>query len=185
MRTRISRTLGATAGCFLIALLVACYFLSPFVFLWSLASAANDADRDTLSAAIDFPAVREGLDEQLDAVLARRAERHTSHRQSGLDRAINGFLPALGHQLVNNILTPDGVAALLRQHVKKAGDGSGRPSLWRGQISFLSSNRLVVTYADARHPELPFSVELERQRIFGWRVTRLNLPLQEIGELIP
>lgn len=73
----------------------------------------------------------------------------------------------------------------MRQHVKKAGDGSGRPSLWRGQISFLSSNRVLVTYADARHPELLFSIELERQRIFGWRVTRLNLPLQEIGELIP
>jgi hypothetical protein len=175
-----SRITAVIAACFLMTFLVAYYFLSPFVFLRSLASATKNGDRDTIALEVDFPAVRRGLDDQLDALLAARAERHMLHRQSGFDRVVGAFLPSLGHQLINSIVTPDGVASLLRQHVKPAGDGSGRPLLWQGQLTWLSPNHVLVTYANVRHPEWALSVELERQELFDWRVSRLNLPLKEM-----
>ncbi len=47
--------------------LVAFYFLSPFVFLRSLGVAAKAADADALSLDVDFPSVRESLKGQFDA----------------------------------------------------------------------------------------------------------------------
>jgi hypothetical protein len=175
------RIIAAIATCFLLGLLVAYYFFSPLVFLRSLASASKNGDRDTIAREVDFPAVRLGLDDQLDAILAARAETHQRVRQGGFERAVEAFLPSLGHQLINSIVTPDGVASLLRQHVKVANDGSGRPSLWEGQVVWLTPNHVLVNYANVHRPELSFSIELERQEIFGWRVFRLNLPLKELA----
>jgi Protein of unknown function (DUF2939) len=172
---------AAIAACFLLALLVAYYLFSPLIFLRSLASAAKNGDRDTIAREVDFPAVRQGLGDQLDALLAARAEKHRLVRRSGFDRAVEAFLPSLGHQLINSIVTPDGVASLLRRHVKLASDGSGRPSLWEGQMAWLSPNHVLVTYANVHRPELSLSIELERQEMFGWRVFRLNLPLKELA----
>jgi hypothetical protein len=42
-----------------------------------------------------------------------------------------------------------------------------------------------VTYEDQRHPDRPFGLELQRQRLFSWQVTRLDLPLKEIAGLGP
>jgi hypothetical protein len=176
----ISRPIAAIAACLLLALMLGYYILSPFVFLRTLASDAKHGNGDALALEVDFPSVRAGMDEQLDAVLAARAERSRSRRKNGFDKAIQAFLPSLGHQVINSIVTPDGVATLLRQHVKPAGDGTGRPSLWQGHLSWLSPNRVRVTYANARHPALPFSMELERQKLFDWRVSQLNLPLKEV-----
>jgi hypothetical protein len=183
LRMATPRITAAIAVCFLLACSIAYYFFSPFVFLRSLASAARTGDLDAIALDVDFPAVRQGLDDQLDALLAARAKLHKSRRQTGFDRAVQAFLPSLGHQLINSIVTPDGVATLLRQQVKPAGDGSGRPSLWQGQVSWLSPNRVLVTYADVRHPELLFFIELERREIFGWQVSRLSLPLNEVERL--
>lgn len=180
-----SRAFAAIAICLLLALAVAYYVLSPYVFLRSLAADAKSADRDALEQDVDFPSVRAGLDEQLDALFAARAERQKPRRENGFGRAVQAFLPSLGHQVINSIVTPDGVATLLRQHVKPAGDGTGRPSLWQGHLSWLSPNHVRVTYENARHAELPFSIELERQMIFSWRVSRLELPIKEIAGLNP
>ena len=181
----VSRSIAAIAACLFLALMIAYYVLSPFVFLRTLASDAKNGNRDALAQDVDFPSVRAGLDGQLDALLAARAERQRSRRQNGFDRAVQAFLPSLGHQLINSIVTPDGVATLLRQHVKPAGDGTGRPSLWQGHLSWLGPNYVRVTYENVGHLALPFSIELERQRIFSWRVSRLALPIREIAELNP
>ena len=173
--------LGTAAVAGLLLLFSACYVLSPYLFLRSLAFAARNADRKALAEEIDFPSVRQGLDEQLDSLLALRAERREARRQTGFEKAVQAFLPALGHQVVNAIVTPDGVATLLRQRVKPAADGTGRPSLWQGHVAWLGPSHVRVTYENPRHPNQPFGLELERQRLFGWRVTRLDLPLKEIA----
>ena len=180
-----AKLIAAVAASLLLALMIAYFVLSPFVFLRSLASDAKNDDRDALALDVDFSSVRAGLDEQLDALLAARAQRQKLRKENGLYGAIQAFLPALGHQLINSIVTPDGVATLLRQHVRPAGDTTGRPSLWQGQLTWLSPNHVRVTYKDARNPELPISIELERQRIFSWRVSRLNLPISEIAGFGP
>src|SRR5271154_5242908 len=97
------RIIAAIAACILAVLLVAYYLFSPLIFLRSLASAAKEGDRETIAHEVDFPAVRQGLDDQLDALLAARAERHKLARRSGFDKAVEAFLPSLGHQLINNI----------------------------------------------------------------------------------
>jgi len=179
-----SRTLGTAAAAGLLLLFSAWYVLSPYLFLKSLAFAARNADRNALAEDVDFPSVRQGLDEQLDSLVALRAERR-QERQSGFEKAVQAFLPALGHQIINAIVTPDGVATLLRQRVKRANDGTGRPSLWQGHMAWLGPSHVRVTYEDQRHPDRPFGLELRRQRLFSWQVTRLDLPLKEIAGLSP
>src|SRR5579863_9878671 len=103
-----ARLIGAIAASLLVALMIAYYVLSPFVFMRSLASDAKNDGRDALALDVDFPSVRAGLDEQLDALLAVRAERQKLRKENEIYGTIQRFLPALGHQLINSIVTPDG-----------------------------------------------------------------------------
>jgi len=176
----VPRATAAIAISILLAGLVAYYLFSPLIFLRSLSNAAKNADRDALAAEVDFPSIRAGLDGQLDRFLDLRAQARTSHGHTGTAGIVEAFLPAVGHRLINAIVTPDGVAIILRQHVKQAADSSGRPALWRGHLSWMDLNHVEVKYANTPRPDRPFSLVLERREIFSWRLVRLNLPLREL-----
>jgi hypothetical protein len=173
--------LAAIATGVLLVVLLAWYFLSPFIFLLELTNAAKEGDRTTLAVDVDFPSVRQGLDKQLDDLLALRAQHRRSHRRDSIADLVEAFLPALGHRVIDVLVTPEGVAAILREHVSQPGDGSRHPSLWRGNFRWLDRNHLQATYANIRQPAHPASLILERRGLFSWRLARLNLPLNEVG----
>ena len=104
MKTRPVLILGG-----IVVLLIALNFLSPFVFLRSLSNAAQRGDRDTIAAEVDFPAVRDSLKDQLGRLLARKAEAEASGKRNPFARFALRILPSVGGQVIDAIVTPDGV----------------------------------------------------------------------------
>jgi hypothetical protein len=175
---RISKSLIATAV-LVAALVVAGYVLSPFLLLRSLSDAVKNNDRDAIAADVDFPAVRDGLKQQLEDYLRTRA---TPHKRNAFSNLLLQLAPAIGNQVIDAIITPDGVATILRQHTtSQTAGGSSRPALWHGSFSWESPNHLRATYANTRHPDQPIALDLERRGLFGWQVTGLILPIKEIA----
>ena len=167
------------AAILLAALLAAWYFLSPFLLLRSLSFAVRNDDRDTIAADVDFPAVRDGLKQQLENYLQTRA---APRKHNVFSNLLLQLAPAIGNQVIDAIITPDGVATILRQHTASQTSGtSSRPALWHGSFSWIGPDHLRATYANARHSDQPIALDLERRGLFGWQVTGLILPIREIA----
>jgi len=175
MKARPVLVLGAV-----LVILIAFNFLSPFIFLRSLSQAAERGDRDTISAEVDFPAVRDSLKGQLGRLLARKAMAEASGKRNPFARFAMQVLPSVGGQVIDAVVTPDGIATILRRHVQQSGDSQVRPSLWRGQFTWLDVNHFRARYANANHPDEVFGIILERRGLFGWQVIAIRLPLDQL-----
>jgi hypothetical protein len=167
------------AAILLMAFLAAWYVLSPFLMLRALSYAVKDGDRDAIAADVDFPPVRENLKQQLDGYLETRIA--GPRKGDPFSRLLLSLAPAIGDRVIDAIVTPDGVATILRQHTSQTSGGSPRPSLWRGRFSWISPDHLRATYANARHPDQPFCLDLERRGLFGWQITGLTVPIRELA----
>jgi hypothetical protein len=167
------------AAILLTALLAAWYVLSPFLLLRSLSIAVKNDDRATIASEVDFPAVRDGLKQQLDGYLQTRAAAPRKHNP--FSNLLLQLAPSIGHQVIDAIVTPDGVATILRQHAPQTPGGASSPSLWHGTFSWIGPGHLRATYADARHPDRPIALDLERRGLFGWQITGLILPIKELA----
>jgi hypothetical protein len=175
MRSKPSIALG-----FILVALIGLYFVSPFVFLRSLSEAARRGDRNVIASEVDFPAVRNNLKSQLGEYLARKAGAEYSRKRNPFAKFALQLLPAVGAQVIDAVVTPDGMATILSRHVQQSGDGPIRPSLWRGEFTWLDLNHVRGTYANARHPGDVFTITLERRGIFGWQVVGIRLPLDQL-----
>jgi len=175
MKTRPALILGG-----IVVLLIALNFLSPFVFLRSLSNAAERGDRDTIAAEVDFPAVRDSLKDQLGRLLARKAEAEASGKRNPFAGFALRILPSVGGQVIDAVVTPDGITTILKRHVQQSGDSVARPSLWRGQFTWLDLNHFRARYVNARHPDAVFGIILERRGLFGWQVVGMRLPLDQL-----
>jgi hypothetical protein len=164
----------------ILAMLIAANFLSPFVFLRSLSEAARRGDRDVIAFDVDFPAVRDNLKSQLGEYLARKAVSESSRKRNPFTKFAMQLLPAVGNQVIDAVVTPDGIATILRRHVQQSGDSPIRPSLWRGEFSWLDLDHVRGMYANTRHPGEVFAITLERRGIFGWQVVGIRLPLDQL-----
>jgi hypothetical protein len=164
-----------------LAIVASLYFGSPFLFLRSLSEAVKLGNRDAIEVDVDFPAVRDGLKAQLGVFLARRALGKIHGHSASTSFALR-VLPSVGNSLIDAIVTPAGIATILRQRTSPSGDGVPRPSLWRGQFSWIDLDHLRARYIDKARPDESFTIVIERQNLFGWKVVSLDLPLDRLSE---
>ncbi|WP_448664476.1 DUF2939 domain-containing protein [Sphingomonas sp. CJ20] len=75
---------------------------SPYVTLWQLKKAADARDLGTLSAHVDYPAVRASLKQQLRARVA-------DQREGGLGGLARMVADRFGDPLVDAAVTPEGM----------------------------------------------------------------------------
>jgi hypothetical protein len=168
----------------LLAILAGCYFLSPFFFLRSLSDAVRTGNGGTLAAEVDFPAVRDGLKNQLGMFLARRALGRTSRRHTTLADIALLISPASRDRVIDALVTPENLVILLQRPKQQFGDSALRPSLLRGQLSWSDLDHLRMRYTSAAHPDLALTIVLERQGVFGWKVTEVHLPLDQLARMM-
>lgn len=157
---------------------------SPILAFQQLRRAAEAGDREQLEALVDFPAVREGLKSQVDSraiKLARKAQ------GLGLPGTLIGKLgAAIGDRAVDRVVTPDGLAELVRSGEvpgrrhrdpdpgADAGAAPGRKAVV--SYGYLSPDRFKASVAPAREPSFAVGFIMDRQGLFSWRVVRIELP---------
>jgi hypothetical protein len=156
--------------------------LSPFVALRTLASAAKAGDRDVIALSVDFPALRDSLKSQFNAFLARKAAEDPDLKNNPFAGLAVTFVPMLVNRMVDNFVTPDGIAGALKRPIHDAGRNSAMPALWNGSFSYLDLDHFKATYANAAHPDQPIGIILERHGLFKWKITVLDLPLDQLVE---
>lgn len=142
---------------------------SPYLFLRDLQGAVLEGDRARLERLVDFPRVREGLKAQVQARLLREMGQEVA--QNPLAGLAYLFVAGMVDPLVDALVSPEGLAAL----GTGMGPGEAPKEAVKGWRLAYQDFRTAYVY----HPEDPRSrLYLERQGLFGWKVVRMELPLE-------
>jgi hypothetical protein len=146
------------------------YAASPYVTLYRLGHAIHTGDASTLRALVDWPAVREGIKEDIcDNVAANPS-----------DDAAGGKLPAFGASFVRGIasnavdaqVTPEGLVDMTHLHQQGAVQhGAAVAVKW----AFFDdpTEFMVSLIAPGHHDPIKLRLSLKDT---NWQVTRIWLP---------
>ena len=162
-----------------IVILLMVYAASPYYALWRFSEALRARDMDTLSARIDFPAVRGSLKQQIREKFLKMG---ATKKHRGLAEFLMSAEPSLLDQVVDAYVTPQGLADLIEDpgSIKSA---TSLPSPQRPAYAHKPINWLQTRYAFFTGPR-DFAVEHEgiilRFRLDGitWRLRAIDLQLE-------
>ncbi|HWD28830.1 MAG TPA: DUF2939 domain-containing protein [Rhizomicrobium sp.] len=162
------------------ALFAVGYLASPYYAFYKLEQAAKAHDRDALEDDVDFPALRDDFKAQINAALLAKTgtDPHNPLVQLGLL-----IVPAILDRLIDSYVTPDGVATMLTD-ARAPMPGNRRDPEPHGHVRFDQGydglGRFKVTATEDRHPDKPLTFVLARRGLFGWKLVRIELPLQQV-----
>jgi hypothetical protein len=137
----------------------------PFYALYDLTNSLNEGDQVGLERRIDWSSIRQGLREDLNALLVRNVTQEIDG-QGSLGGAISAGLvamigPALVRKTLDAFATPQTIAALIAQSKTSAPSvketGSGAPE----QLKKDKVNLGMVKYAFFSRGPFDFRVEIE------------------------
>ena len=147
----------------------------------ALKDAAKSGDRDRLEQVVDFPAVRENLKSDLSARIVKAASTDSSGNEfaAGLAALLG---PAVIDRMVDAMVTPDGLAELLRRgtikfpnHAGEAAIDDKKPLQVTSGYRTLDRFRVVLTRGDDLERS-GFALTMERRGLFSWRLIRIDVP---------
>ena len=177
--TRTSLAIGVGA---IVILLIGLYLYSPFLALDRLGHAVRTGDRDQLSTLVDFPAVRTGLKDQFSGLIEKRVGEDREVKHNPIASFVLTLVPLVLDKVVDAIVTPDGIAELLRRPI---GDHSqaahGRSKKWNRSWSFVDLVHFKAAFSDPDDPRIVFGLLFEERGFFSWRLVRLDLPGDELA----
>lgn len=188
----MSKKLWVGAAVAAASLALAAYFGSPLLAANALRNAAVAGDVDKLQRLVDFPAVRESLKGQLNALIVQSLQSDPEMRDNPFAGFAAVLAPAIVNQAVDGYVTAEGLGAMMRAQKPTVsvspGDGpSASPSAAaRADPPVAPTAKFEHRYRDldtyeirslsATNPAEHFSFILHRHGLFGWKLARIELP---------
>jgi hypothetical protein len=153
------------------------YVVYPYVTLYRLGQAIRHGDASTLESMVDWPAVREGIKEDIcDLVIDEPPE---AKNGTQLPPFGAGFVRGIAANAVDATVTPEALVAVAGEQKSEAKPAQGAAV----QVSwafFAGPSAFVV---DLRAPgqDAPIRLQLDLRHGF-WQVTRVWLPPELLGQ---
>jgi hypothetical protein len=153
--------------------------VGPFITMYQIKMGIDTHDGDKLNANIDFPALRENLKEQLNAMLMKKAG--TDQQDNPIGELVFGLASKASEGIVESIVTPEGLSAAMegRKHKKnQASDSSQvktksfREFLQQFDYEFESTSRFIVWLENKKKAA---KFVLERQGLI-WKLNKVIIP---------
>ena len=194
MSVRFGRSLhplALSASCLTLALLI--YAASPLVTLWCAASALHRDDVRALRTALDWREVRAGLKSDLGpgvpvslasvrqagAQAGAQTGSRTGADQDDLPEFGSSFATTIVSHVIDDVMTPEHLAAMLSRSASDRGARPGPSMLDRVQhIGFVSPTEFAAAIRLSPDVEAPPVLVTLRVEKWQWKVTRIHVPDQ-------
>jgi hypothetical protein len=151
-----------------------CYLAYPYVTLYRLGSALHNGDAATLQALVNWPAVREGIKEDICDAVADNPDAST--RKGQLPEFGASFIRGVAANAIDERVTPTGLVAAVNHHGVAPAAGSMAVH-W----AFFDSPTLFTVSLQGPGRVGPIRMQLEL-RAAQWQVNRVWLPPQLLDE---
>ncbi len=160
----------------LLALFLAIYFASPLFAFGALKGALQAGDRDRLEQLIDFPSVKDGLKQDLNAAMMEQLTNDPEMKDNPFAGLGMALAPMMVDRMVDAMVTPAGLAKATHTDKGDAADrGVGKPGpKARFKYAYVGLDRFKVSNSDT--PEETAALVMERRGLFHWKLVRLQLP---------
>ncbi|WP_312735379.1 DUF2939 domain-containing protein [Brevundimonas sp.] len=176
-RKRLWGAAIVVAGAVLIAL-----FVSPFLAAQGLIRAARAGDAAQLERRVDFPAFRASLREELNA-RATMEIRQRAKGDAGLTALGMLLAPSLVDGAVDNLVTPQAVAAMVRSAEKpepeRAAPSPDTPAAPKDRLhqswAYRGLNTFAVTLTREDRPDDALVLLMSRRGPFSWKLSGVDL----------
>jgi hypothetical protein len=150
------------------------YVGSPYYAIYALRNAAREGDADKIAGSVDFPAVRESLKTQLSSAMTAKLQGDAALRDNPLAALGAALLPTIADRMVDNFVTPEGIAAMMRG--QKPRDKAEASSDVQADTDYLNLNAFRVNFRNSRRDQAGPSFLLERRGFASWKLVRIDLP---------
>lgn len=164
----------------LIVIITIYLYASPYLALNNIKKAAQAGDADTLSEYIDFPSVKQGLKDQINAQIMKEV---TQKDADGFEALGAMLATAMIDKAVDGIVTPDGVAMMVQgQKPDLNGDAVEQTDEQQTGEKKLDYKTNYITYKSFKvslsNPDYEDNLDIIMRRDgLSWKVHRINLPL--------
>lgn len=183
------RTLSLV-GIAIVLLLIGCYYGSPYWAFHQMRAAGEAGEGDRLASYVDFPAMRESLKSQMQAMMVKQMQ---SDSMKDNPFAVLGMALAGGmvNTLVDGMVTPESVASMVSSGKAKpeAGKGtpastpaanttSGKPAAKAPRVDrhYEGMDVFHVEMHDPDRDKLMLTLVLNREGWFGWKLKSVRMP---------
>ncbi|BAK76762.1 protein of unknown function [Pseudogulbenkiania sp. NH8B] len=157
------------------------FFYSPYHVLSKLEKAGKAGDAEYINAHVEYPSVRSSLKESFNRVMFKGVTE--SQQQNGFALAGMAFASMIADKMVDALVTPEGVMAMLKGRVpgdgakkepESAGAGGGQAEVeqLKPQMGYDSLNVFKVKVENDKSRVL---VTLARDGVFDWKLTRVDM----------
>jgi hypothetical protein len=152
------------------------YVVYPYATLYRLGQAIRHGDASTLGSMVDWPAVREGIKEDIcDSVIDQPQD---ARNGTQLPPFGAGFVRGIASNAVDAKITPEAlVAAAADQPAAQPAQGAAVQVSW----AFFSGPSAFVVDLRAPGQDQPIRLQLDL-RSGSWQVTRVWLPPELLGQ---
>lgn len=156
------------------------FYFTPHLVAQEMASAAEERNATRLSHHINFQSLRESVKAGVNAKLASEllSAGNPDNPFAALGLAIG---TALVNPIVDAIVTPEGIASIMRGERPKDQKGAkGKSSSNKSDIDtsvhYESFDRFVVAVKKAGSSDDPFLLVFHRDGLLGWKLSELRFP---------
>jgi hypothetical protein len=155
-------------------LIGAWFYWSPRLAARNLRDAAQSGDVEELQRLVDFPTVREHLKTDLKTSMMRSMD---TADQSGLGSLGTAFGGMMMDGLVNEVVSPSGISALVRHgSLDTASTSSPRAPATDIRMGYRDLNTFVITTHDLDNPPSDTVNFVLKRRGLSWRLVRVVIP---------
>jgi hypothetical protein len=158
------------------------FFASPYLAVKNMKDAADKRDASTLSSYVNYPALKENLKASFSANMNEKAQEKSSNPLAGFGAALAS---AFMGPMIDAIVTPDSLAAMLRGQKPKAAGGVTEPATQDVaaeknndpdvKLGYESLNRFVVRVSPKDKPEQKTALVFLREGL-SWKLNAVELP---------
>lgn len=187
---RVQIALGVVAALAGIAIMVA----APWMAASQLSAALKSGDADAISRMVDFPSVRSSLSTQLTAKINEEARNDPQARDNPFAGLVTLLAPTIVNQLVNVIVTPEGLAKLSREAQRAEAESDARRrargkardreegGMGKPVLAYTGINTFTATYSSRTRGKVVWV--LGRDKLFFWKLKKVevsDLMLEELS----
>jgi hypothetical protein len=153
-------------------------YASPYFTLYQMYQAVERKDVQAISDHVDFPALRESVKTNLQTVVKKETSQQSNPLMGLLGSVMGGFVL---DPVVDQLVTPSGVAALLEGQQLQLGKQDGQAQLTQGRgdtdvkAEYESFNQFAVSVKAKGNDVEPVTLLLSRDGL-GWKVSGVRLP---------
>jgi Protein of unknown function (DUF2939) len=156
-------------------------YASPYFTLYQMYQAVERKDIEAISSHVDFPALRESVKTNLQTVVKKETSQQSNPLMGLLGSVMGGFVL---DPVVDQLVTPSGVAALLEGQQLQLGKQEGQTQFMQGggssstpdvKAEYESFNQFAVNVKPKGQDIEPVTILLSRDGL-GWKISGVRLP---------